>query len=507
MTKKIHNKLICFFAVILLIFSLFGGVGGKAYASFENYTDVLADLQKDKNFNINDYPAIENNYSLQVITIAESTDGELFVYVYQPSANVKPLTATEINMSLTEDLSEYDDTLNDDNGGSSGGGGGGGGSHGCSLKTSVATKLYDLMLININGVFAKYKVTNFKVSTDPIRYYNITSIYRDWVKGIDAPTGNDNEINGVAFEVGKLFTIKSVGGKVDIDLQNIVLIKNPFVGFLRYFDGIQDFWGISSSLGFSDLHYIAFDTNWKIDELLEANVSFYTQSYSHKLWLNSYEYGEDVKHSPVTLTGKIVGNSGDYFLGQKYEWKEIQSVEEFKKIDGLDATTINAIGECKWVMLFDITDVIREIKSGGKIIDNGTKVSKVSVLRLKFMSDGYCYNLGAVSNSLTGSNTPGNSGNIGFWAYIWRCIVRLFNGTATLTEQIIAIVFIFLVVLVLPILLTVLSFSFPVFGAVMKKILKGIWLGFKYFFIGLWYVISSPVWLIIVIVHKIKNGG
>lgn len=147
MTKKIHNKLICFFAVILLIFSLFGGVGGKAYASFENYTDVLADLQKDKNFNINDYPAIENNYSLQVITIAESTDGELFVYVYQPSANVKPLTATEINMSLTEDLSEYDDTLNDDNGGSSGGGGSGGGSHGCSLKTSVATKLYDLMLI------------------------------------------------------------------------------------------------------------------------------------------------------------------------------------------------------------------------------------------------------------------------------------------------------------------------------------------------------------------------
>ncbi len=116
MTKRIHNKLICLLFVILLIFSLFGGVGGKVYASFENYTDVLADLQKDKNFNINDYPAIENNYSLQVITIAESTDGELFVYVYQPSANVKPLTATQINMSLTEDFSEDI--------GSSGGGGG-----------------------------------------------------------------------------------------------------------------------------------------------------------------------------------------------------------------------------------------------------------------------------------------------------------------------------------------------------------------------------------------------
>lgn len=523
--RLIHKKLIAFVFVALILFPLFGvGVGGNAYAdtALSGYSGVLDDLQKDESFNPDEYPAIDGDYSLQVIQIAESTAGELFVYVYQPAANVKPLTATKINMSLTDDFAPYDYEDNVDNNpgggenGSSGGGGGGGGSHGCSLALAdmtdnqPSTYLYDLTLLNRNGVFAKYKVTNFCVLPDFVRYYNITSIYRNWDGDIDEPTGNDNTVNGVAFKVGLLYTVVTVDDKVRYYCKNVdtVEIRNPFVSFLRYFDGIEDFWAVSSSLGFSDLHYIAFDTDWKIDELKEVEVSFYTQSYSRKLWLDTYDYGEPIKQQPIILEGKKISNSADGFLGEKYEWAQIQTVEEFKKIDGLDKEAINGVGSCKWVVLFYVTDVEREIESGGKIIDNGTKVSEVTILRLKFMSDGDCYNLGAISDSQTGSDKPSNGlGDIGFWAYIWRCIVMLFNGTATLTEQIVAVVAIFIVVLALPILLTVLSLVFPAFGAVMKTILKGVWTGIKYLFIGLWYIISSPVRLIIWLIYKIKDGG
>ena len=49
-----------------------------------SYTNVMEDLEKDNSFKLEDYPAVEDDYSLQVIQIAESVNGELFVYVYQP---------------------------------------------------------------------------------------------------------------------------------------------------------------------------------------------------------------------------------------------------------------------------------------------------------------------------------------------------------------------------------------------------------------------------------------
>ena len=84
--------------------------------------------------------------------------------------------------------------------------------------------------------------------------------------------------------------------------------------------------------------------------------------------------------------------------------------------------------------------------------------------------------------------------------------MRLFDGTATLTEQIVAIVVIAICVSALPILLTVLSLCVPAVGAVMKTILNAIFTVIKYFFIGLWYVISAPFRFIAWIIRNIKGG-
>lgn len=56
------------------------------------YTNVLEDLQRDSSFSKENYPEKETDYSLQIIQLAESSDKELFVYVYQPSGQLKGLT-------------------------------------------------------------------------------------------------------------------------------------------------------------------------------------------------------------------------------------------------------------------------------------------------------------------------------------------------------------------------------------------------------------------------------
>ena len=78
---------------LILAFIAYLGMGFPRTLVYANeqipYTNVMEDLEKDNSFKLEDYPAVEDDYSLQVIQIAESVNGELFVYVYQPSDEVK----------------------------------------------------------------------------------------------------------------------------------------------------------------------------------------------------------------------------------------------------------------------------------------------------------------------------------------------------------------------------------------------------------------------------------
>ena len=63
------------------------------------YTDVMTDLSTDDTFSPDEYKQNPLGLTLDVIQIAESSDKELFVYVYNPSAATKPLTATSVRLS------------------------------------------------------------------------------------------------------------------------------------------------------------------------------------------------------------------------------------------------------------------------------------------------------------------------------------------------------------------------------------------------------------------------
>ena len=71
----------------------------SAFISFaidNAFSNVLEDLESDENFVVEEYPVNMTDYSLQIINVAESTDKELFIYVYQPCSPNDRLKATSI---------------------------------------------------------------------------------------------------------------------------------------------------------------------------------------------------------------------------------------------------------------------------------------------------------------------------------------------------------------------------------------------------------------------------
>lgn len=380
MKMRIKKYIIAIMAAFVLILACITpfGAGAVAYAAGA-YSDVLADLQKDDSFDVSDYPVVKDDYSLQVIQIAESTSGELFLYTYQPCQVTPSLVATEINMSLSESVN--------------------------------GTRLYKLSLLNYDGVFGKYKVSGFLVRNTMVRYYNITSIYRKWVKGIDGETGNDNTVSAVAYKVGKFYTATTKNGAISyscIATQTIEIL-NPYAGYLRYVDGFG--WHKAAC----DSHYVAFSTDIKIDELYEAELEYMSvdvTTLSRNGEWGPTSFGERIPHHVILTDDEEFKKDSKWWLwgrSDEAEFCRIQSITEFVANEELDSGTVRNLSGMNWVLRFAETDyTYQKYPLDGTISEKYTRVYDVTILRLKFKSAGKVYNLGAVSDKVSEGSEPGN---------------------------------------------------------------------------------------------------
>ena len=108
---NLYKRYVVFALLLTVCMALFIGLyPATAYAAIQDgveYSSPVEDLKSDPDFDESLYPANEKDYSLQVVQIAESTDGELLVYVYQPSNGVKDYMATSINISTAINDSLY----------------------------------------------------------------------------------------------------------------------------------------------------------------------------------------------------------------------------------------------------------------------------------------------------------------------------------------------------------------------------------------------------------------
>lgn len=381
--KTIINRIAWVFAALILaVLVCLQSVPMPAFAEEveSKYTNVLDDLEKDEDFNVNDYPAKAGDYSLQVIQIAESVNGELFVYVYQPSDSTKELTATTIRFATP--VAGIDSEWRD----------------------------YDLELLSTEGVFDKYIVEDFKVKSDSVRYYDITAIHRKFDETIDdkADENYEQAINEVVYEVAQQWTAISVNGVVSYSMlaTEVIKITDKIVGYLRYPDGY------SLAPTSCDSHFVAFSTNRKIEKLYEADVSYvwtsYEQTTAAGIGTNKGVTGGP-ETAMVSLNVEDTGeNDGDGLFGKKYTWNRIESVSNFIVNESEDLNLSNAdlsdLQGKQWILRFVDTEYVNSPFANN--YKSWTEISEVTILRLKFETDGVVYNLGVIDNKQTGNKDP-----------------------------------------------------------------------------------------------------
>ena len=398
--RSILNKIVVL--IVTLCVFLTGAQSFSAVAAEENKTasGVIEDLSKDASFNAANYPSNAKDYSLSVMQLAESTDKELFIYVYQPSGD--KVRASSINISTT---------INDE----------------------ISFFNYPLELLNFDGTLFKYKVTGFEVKADPVRYYVISNIYRPFDEGIGDKKSGNNTINEVNYAVNKQYCFGEINGKPYVSCVDIetIVVTDKFVGFVRYPDG----WKFFTGVGACDSHFVAFNTDKKIDKLFEADVYYTTQKVSYDFFTEdspfSIKFGDSKtdNYAYLKYTDKVEHTGGGFFAGT-YKWDRIQSVDDFIKTE--DRTTVyygavlnskvssqlsdealNELKGKKWVLRFTETSYNKAPKSGMGAATyyhaETTMVGNVTILRLKFETDGITYNLGVIDNKQTGSTEPSNS--------------------------------------------------------------------------------------------------
>ena len=406
MTKSQQTFLItfCIVAVVIcVVLYPFCLAQGISYAAEKSYSNVLDDLKKDTSFDMSYYPDNADDNSLKVITVAESEDDELFVYVYQPSAKTRQLTAVSVDISTT-------------------------------IYDEIAFHNYHLKLLNRQGVFGKYLVEGLTVRREGTRYYAITDILRPWVEGLDDPATGGNTISEVPFEVAKQWEFGELNGKsyvrvVDIDT---IVVKDKFCGFVRYPDGFRLF-----KNGACDSHFVAFDTYKPIDKLLEADVYYTYQEWNRygsgymgtgggyvQSWQDP-EFGNKGKKEVTVKSEQRVDYSGGGLFAGSFTWERIETVDEFvwsaefeqqvysgafidvSLASKLDDSAKENLKKQKWVLRFletpfEHSETPLIIGGGYSYHEAGTIVGDVKILRLKFVTDGKTYNLGVVDNKQSG---------------------------------------------------------------------------------------------------------
>ncbi len=438
-------------SLFMLLTILFGSWGAFAYAEEIEYTSATADLRKAENFDPSYYPVKENDYTISLIQIAESKDKELLVYTYQPAADDR-ITASSINISRTSEL-------------------------------DVTPQNYYLTLLSREGVFCKYVVKDFEVSNEPTRYYAIPSIFRSWVDDIDGDQSGSQTVTEKSFEVAEQFRFGTLNGKEYVERKKIdvITVTSKFVGFVRY-DGDYKLGFMNTAMTDFDCHFVAFNTDRRIDTLLEADLSYIKQDFSAKSWVEGgtvphYEttYGEKSDQIKVELMcDQAVDHTGSFIYGNTFSFKRIQSVSEFLaseettnvyKCGIFDVTEKRTLTDDVKAELSDKAWVLRFVETPrvSKTTLNGTGytstlVGDVTILRLKFVTDGVTYNLGVVDNKQTGGSDPVNN------------IKKTIGLNSTFSWILFFVLIVVLLIVLLPFLPTILSVIVKVIVWIVKAV-------------------------------------
>ena len=395
MNNKIQrlNRII----TLILCLTLMITIGGDIFSAFSitasaaetvEYSNVLDDLKKDSSFNPDDYPAKADDYSLQVIQIAEGANGELFVYVYQPNFSYTGNKASYINISFQDQRDPSE-----------------------ALKYERKS----LVFLNSNGVFCKYLLYDFTVPEQTIRYYSVAAIYRPYIEGVDKTYEAIDSKQHVKTEVGKLWSACLYNGVLEYGAFEIDVVDVDITasGDIYYKNGLQGFY-----LSGCNSHYFAFKvTNYDVTEIYDADVTYNLVPYWERV--SSLKPTIDNSREEIIVESKSIYSSEhvifepDGLFAKKATWKRIQTVEEFlsdaeKQGKEFSDSELADIKKSQFVFRVVESDYTITLDTYGDHIYQYYRLEDSGVLRLHFATSVGVFNLGAVSD-LVGTDGKSDS--------------------------------------------------------------------------------------------------
>lgn len=382
------------FVIILVLTMVFTPL--TAYAtSIRDSSDVLADLKQDPNFHTDAYPVVSGDAAINFMHLAESEQGEVLIYVYQPHSEPAKYKASSINISATTD-------------------------------ESLDIKNYYLDLVDYDGVFQKYVVRDLAALSGSKREYEVVSIYRMYDAAVDAKLDDDNgnSINEVVYPVAKKYTFTNTPEGLSTGVSDLqyITVTDKYVGFMRYPAGSVLFSDLSV-----DVHFVAFSTDYHMDQLLEADVYYVQQRYDVTGVASNKAFGSrEEKYSYLNTKTDLVYDRGRWW-STEYSWNTIETPAEFLasttektlyKKGVFDVWSYAVVDDAakaeiesqEWVLRFAHTEYLQEDKgtSVPHTDYHGYTVGEVTILRLAFETNGQYYNLPVIDNKQTGSLTPSN---------------------------------------------------------------------------------------------------
>ena len=396
--KSLSRNFISFLLVALLLVGVIFPCLEITTSAATLYSDVMTDLQIDPNFNPGHYSFNENEHKIEVIQIAESTSGELFVYTYQPNYSETHYKANYLNMALQ--------SVTDQN---------------------LTYKLYSLEWLSNEGVFCKYVVKDFKVSTDTYRYYNIAGIYRPYDKNIDDSSSSEaiDTVQCKGYPVGQVWCAYYYNSILNYEMETIEYtdITVHSTGTVRYYDGFSILFG--ATMTECDAHYVAFSVkNFKIDKIYDADITYTTIPQTYIFNKNTGTGTTTTDSDNIQTVNKTLSefdtgsNEGTGLFGKKYEWNRISTAADFisdvkaDSNDNFSQSELEALENSDFVFRFLETEYVQD--NGYQIIvTTSTKVEKIGILRLHFLSEGKVYNLGCIGDLVGTDSTPDMEVTIG----------------------------------------------------------------------------------------------
>lgn len=443
--KSRVNKLpIILLCIFLCFLCFYVPVRQQVYADEIQYTDVLEDLQKDSAFYESEWYNLVKHPQTEIMQIAESWDRQLFIYVHMVGDD-KGFEKIVFNTSM--------------------------------VFSALDFRSYEIELVSNKGEFYKYLVKGYKSPQDNYHTYSITRLEYP----VDKPVQGTQQVTYEYFPIEQIWTVQKSGNKTEYSYEYMktIEITDKYVG--SHNAGVEEglLWGYQYS-SWTDTFYIAFSTDLLMEKLIEAQIEYVINVAGPTGIISK---GDPKKPINVVINSDAVSKFENdtydtwWFVSwksgsEKRTFKSILKPDDFKKNTGITVPKRKNGKSFDWVVTF--YNKTQNFSYPGEKVTSWVVPGDTTILRLKFETDGICYNLGVLDNRT--SYIPPTPKNGNYW-WVWLILAAI------------------LLLICIPILPSIISF--------IAWLLNGLFSVAKLLFKGLWWLISTPFRLI---VHLFSGG-